>query len=67
MKITDLGDEYMRQYEAIRKRMRELAPQRRTLSGNELHQFDRKMTILNDMAIECKMTAYSLKNYYEEE
>lgn len=67
MTLYELSNEYMKQYEHINARIHQLAPQRKNLTGNALLQFDRKMAILNDMANECRMTAYALKNYYEEE
>lgn len=65
--MSELAEEYMQQYRVLKARVQALAPLRKELSGTALLNHDQKVARLNDMAQDCKITAYYLKNYYEED
>lgn len=67
MSLSDLAEEYMQQYRTLTARVEALTPLKKELSGNELLSLEKKIVILKDMALDCRITAYALKHYYEEE
>ena len=67
MSLSALAEEYLQQYNVLTARIKALTPLRKELSGADLLNLEKKIVILQDMALECRITAYTLKNYYEEE
>lgn len=65
--LSDLAEEYMQQYRSLTARIEELTPLKKELSSKERLSLKKKIVILQDMALECKITAHTLKHYYEEE
>ena len=67
MSLSALAEEYLQQYNVLTARINALTPLRKELSGTDLLNLEKKIVILQDMALECRITAYKLKYYYEEE
>lgn len=67
MKITELANEYERQYEILNSKIEGLRPLLYVYRGEDLYLLRRKIKTYYDMACQCKIISRTLGSYYEEE
>jgi len=67
MTISELAQEYERQYQVLSARLDGMRPLLCVYTGQDLLLLRKKIKIYYDMACECKRTASLLSGYYEEE
>lgn len=67
MKITELANEYERQYEILNSKIEGLRPLLYVYKGEDLYLLRRRIKTYYDMACQCKIISTTLGNYYEED
>lgn len=65
--VTDLAEQYERQYNIINAKIAGLRPLLYVYTGEDLYLLRRRIKTYYEMATECRITAVSLKKYYEDE
>ncbi len=67
MKITELAEEYQTQYEKLTEKTEKLQNQIRAgkFIGEDLHTARKRICTLQEMALECRITADKLAHYYD--
>lgn len=67
MTITELAQEYEKQYNILNAKMEGLKPLLQIYTGEDLYLLRRRLKTYYDMACECKQVSTILNHYYEED
>ncbi|MEG0978415.1 MAG: hypothetical protein RR911_05825 [Oscillospiraceae bacterium] len=64
MTLFELGTEYLEQSDIIRSQIRELRPNLKIQSGNDLLELRQKIARMYQMSLDCRKIGEHLQNYY---
>lgn len=67
MTITELAQEYEKQYNILNAKMDGLRPLLQIYTGEDLYLLRRKIKTYYDMACECRQVWAILNHYYDED
>lgn len=67
MTLYQLGDEYLRQADILKKLVKGFIAQKEQLSGVRLAELNHRITVLRNMEQEMRITGNKLRSYYDSE
>lgn len=67
MNITELANEYEKQYNIVSAKAESLKPLLSVYSGTQLDLLRKKIKVYYEMACECKRISFLLSGYYGED